>query len=148
MLAEVQAIDDPGALSRLFRGLDDGRAKLFVTWRLLRLRAQREALFLHGGYTAVHARGERSRHVVAFARRHGKGVVLCVAPRLVASLGIERGDLPCGERIWGDTRIEVPFLEDGAVLVDALTGREHRVENGALALAALLDIAPVSVLVL
>jgi (1->4)-alpha-D-glucan 1-alpha-D-glucosylmutase len=148
MLADVQAIDDPAALARLFSELDDGRAKLYVTWRLLRLRARREALFLHGGYTAVHAHGEHSRHVIAFARRHGKGAVLCVAPRLVAGLGIEPGDLPCGERVWGDTRIEVPFLDEGAVLVDALTGREHRIANGALALAALLDIAPVSVLVL
>ncbi len=146
MLADVQSIRSPEALARLFSALEDGRAKLYVTWRLLRLRAERETLFLHGGYTPVHARGTHARHVVAFARRHGRNVVVCVVPRLVAGLGIERGELPCGEHVWADTRIEVPFLEEGAVLVDAFTGHEQRVVNGALALAAILGVAPVSVL--
>ena len=53
--------------------------------------------------------------------------------------------MPCGA-IWNDTRVEIPFLADGTELRDAITGRVRRVARGGIALAELLDVAPVAVL--
>jgi (1->4)-alpha-D-glucan 1-alpha-D-glucosylmutase len=131
LLGEVSALGDvPGAeLDRVFGELDDGRAKLYLMWRLLHLRASREALFREGGYTAVRTTGTHSRHAVAFARRRAGEVCVTVAPRLLVGLGVKTGELPCGA-IWGDARIEIPFVAEGTVLRDVVTGREHRVHDG------------------
>ena len=49
----------------------DGRLKLWVIWHALRLRRTHPELFARGDYVAAAVTGERSRHVVAFARRDG-----------------------------------------------------------------------------
>jgi (1->4)-alpha-D-glucan 1-alpha-D-glucosylmutase len=109
------------------------------------LRKAREALFADGAYAPLRTSGERARHAIAFARRRGKEAAITVAPRLVASLGAPAGELPCGA-LWGDTRVEIPFLDAQAQLRDAITGRVRRLTDGGIALADLLDAAPVAVL--
>ena len=148
LLAQVSALGEtPGAaLDAVFGDLADGRAKLYLVWRLLQLRAAREALFRDGGYTAVRTTGSRARHAIAFARRHEGEICVTVAPRLMVGLGVATGQLPCGA-IWADTRIELPFAGADARLRDVVTGREHRVVEGGLALADLLARAPVAVLI-
>ncbi len=149
-LAALQALGDapaPEALREIFAALPDGRAKLYVTWRLLQLRCAHEALFCNAGYTIVRVRGEHARHAVAFARRHEGGCVVTVVPRLTAQLGVRPGTLPCGE-LWKDTAIELPFLAADARLIDAITGREVPLENHRVPLATLLALAPVAALTL
>ena len=131
----------------LFSSLADGRAKLYLFWRLLALRAGHEAVFLHGAYTALPTRGARSKHLVAYARRHGGETAVTVAPRLVASLGIRPGVLPCGEETWGDTRVDLPFLDEGTQLHDVVSRRDHRVAAGGIDAAALFAGTSVAVLV-
>jgi (1->4)-alpha-D-glucan 1-alpha-D-glucosylmutase len=149
MLARMEALVAPleGALAAMLESLDDGRAKLYVLWRMLQLRREREALFRSGGYTAVRATGALSRHLVAFARRHAGESVVLVAPRLVASLGIRPPDLPCGAGVWKETRLDLGFLRNGTVMRDAFTLRTHTVEEGGLDLAAILAHFPVAALV-
>jgi len=89
--------------------------------------------------------GEKSRHAVAFARRRGKEAAVTIAPRLMHGLGVEPGALPVGA-LWGDARVELPFLEEGDVVRDAITGRELRVTQGGLALADVLALASVAIL--
>ena len=147
-LAALEALGDapaPGALREIFAALPDGRAKLYVTWRLLQLRRAREALFCNAGYTIVRVRGEGARHAVAFARRHEGQCVITVVPRLTAQLGVRPGSLPCGA-LWGDTLLDLPFLEAGTSLRDAITGRRVTLDGRGIALATLLDAAPVAVL--
>jgi 4-alpha-glucanotransferase/(1->4)-alpha-D-glucan 1-alpha-D-glucosylmutase len=147
MLGEIERLGDaPGDRVRaIFANLDDGRAKLLVIRRLLRLRAEHEALFRNGGYHPIRTAGLRARHLIAFARRLEGAACITVAPRLIAGLGIRPRELPCGE-IWGDTRVELPFVADGTGLVDAITGTAHRVENGGIRVAQLLGAASVAVL--
>jgi (1->4)-alpha-D-glucan 1-alpha-D-glucosylmutase len=149
MMDEIAALPgDPGeAVASMLSTLEDGRAKLYVTWRLLQLRKQREALFRDGGYTAVRTTGQESKHVIAFARRQGGDVLVTVAPRLIAGLGVRPGNTPCDAKLWGEARIELPFVEEGATLRDAFTGRELRIEKGGLAVADVLAHFPVAVLV-
>jgi (1->4)-alpha-D-glucan 1-alpha-D-glucosylmutase len=149
MLGELERLGESApeaALSEIFHRLHDGRAKLYITWRLLQLRRRREALFREGGYTALRVTGETARHAVAFARRRGKEASVTIVPRLMFGLGVEPGTLPVGA-LWGDARLELPFLEEGDVLRDVMTGRELRVGGGGLALAQVLTLAPVAVLV-
>jgi len=117
-----------------------------VTWRLLQLRRAREVFFRDAGYTPVRSTGERAIHALAYARRLGKETVVAVIPRLMATLGMQPGQLPVGPGVWGDTRIDLPFVEDGTELRDALTGEVLRVEGGGLAVGAVLAHAPVAVL--
>jgi (1->4)-alpha-D-glucan 1-alpha-D-glucosylmutase len=150
MLSALERMAEPPGpgLADMLANLQDGRAKLYVTWRLLQLRREREALFRDGGYTPVRAAGERSRHLIAFARRHGGQAVITVAPRLIAGLGVGPGAAPCGAALWGDTRVETGFLKDGTVLRDAFTLRSHAVQDRGLMAATLLEDFPVAVLVL
>jgi (1->4)-alpha-D-glucan 1-alpha-D-glucosylmutase len=147
MLDQLEKLGDaPGERVReLFGNLADGRAKLWVIWRLLQLRNGNATLFQKGGYNPVRTTGARAKNLIAFARRHEGGACITVAPRLVASLGIRPGELPCGD-VWGDTRIELPFLDDGTELTNVISGERHRVERGAISLAKLLSSAPVAVL--
>jgi 4-alpha-glucanotransferase/(1->4)-alpha-D-glucan 1-alpha-D-glucosylmutase len=147
LLAELKAAgDSEGAGRAAFANLADGRAKLYLFWRLLQLRREREALFLKGGYTPLRVTGGRARHLVAYARRHGGEVAITVAPRLIASLGVGAGSLPCGAEIWGDTRVELPFLGEGTQLHDVVARRHLAVTDGAIAAADLFAGTPVAVL--
>ena len=143
----LEAAPDHATLAAMFGDRVEGRGKLFVMHRLLRLRHEREKLFLAGGYAPVRVRGAAARHVVAYSRRLGREASITVVPRLVLALGVAAGELPCGARVWGDTRIELPFFAEGTALTDAVSGRERRIEGSGLGIAQLLDAAPVAVLV-
>ena len=102
---------------------EDGRCKLYVTYRGLRLRRARPELFHHGEYVPLSAKGSLERHVVAFARRHQDAAVIVVAPRLLATLVEEPRRLPLGSQVWSDTVVPIPWLAPQARLTNVLTGR-------------------------
>ena len=149
LLAEMEGWGDaPGErLAQLRTSFADGRAKLYVLWRLLQARKAREALFTSGSYTGLHANGERAKNLVAYARRHEGESAIVVAPRLIASLGLAREQWPCGAGVWKDTRVEVPFLKDGTVLRNVLTGESIEVRDAVLDVGRLLEEFPTAVLV-
>ncbi|HET7548595.1 MAG TPA: malto-oligosyltrehalose synthase, partial [Usitatibacter sp.] len=144
-LCALPEAPDEAQLREIFTASVDGRAKLYVMSRLLRLRQAHEALFVEGSYAPLRTSGTHARHVVAYARRRGKECAVTVVPRLVGALGVKTGELPCGE-MWGDTRVEIPFLAADAQVRDVLTGRSLKLVDGGIALADLLRAAPVSVL--
>ncbi len=149
LLAEVKGIGilAPGSRGReLFGNPHDGRAKLYFTWRLLALRREWRDVFLHGGYTPLAAAGSRAQNVVAYARRHQGRTVIAIGGRLFAGMGIGEPALPCGESVWGDTRIAVSFLREGAHLTDVLSGNRISVENGTFAMARAWSDLPGAVL--
>jgi (1->4)-alpha-D-glucan 1-alpha-D-glucosylmutase len=92
----------------------DGRVKLYVTMRTLKLRQERRDTFLGGRYVAVPAAGEKAPLVCAYARGEGPGTVIvagCVRP-VRAACGSER--LPVGA-LWGDTGLFVPAGVSGTL---------------------------------
>jgi (1->4)-alpha-D-glucan 1-alpha-D-glucosylmutase len=97
---------------RLVESWQDGRIKLFVTWKLLRLRREEPQLFLEGRYLPLAVSGDRAPHACAFARQLPGSTLLVAAPRLCARLPGADSRLPVGAATWGDTRVECP--DDGA----------------------------------
>jgi (1->4)-alpha-D-glucan 1-alpha-D-glucosylmutase len=113
LLASLQSIDmdacvDRGLTQSLIDTLQDGRCKLFLTWKVLQFRRQHEALFRDGDYVPLRVVGQQAANVCAFARRHEGKLAITIAPRLYLRLLGERPDPPLGESIWGDTAIELP----------------------------------------
>ncbi len=119
----------------------DGRIKLAVLQRLLRLRRERPELFLEGDYVPVAVEGARADRVIAFERRLGRERALVVVPR--RTVGLARGDAHLPR--FGDTGLVLPRGASGRRR-DVLTGEDvdlgtsRRVDD-------LLKMFPVSVLV-
>jgi (1->4)-alpha-D-glucan 1-alpha-D-glucosylmutase len=96
----------PGAehWAELHREAADGRIKQLVTWRLLRLRHERNLLFREGNYVALSVAGAAEEHAVAFGRVHEHEALLVVVARLTCTL--------CG----GDDAAWSPALWEGTTL--------------------------------
>ncbi|MEJ7929146.1 malto-oligosyltrehalose synthase [Ramlibacter sp. AN1015] len=113
----------------------DGRAKLWIAWRLLGLRRRDPALFERGDYQPLDATGTRAANVLAFARRHEGRMLVTIAGRLWSQLPCDAGTPPVGSAAWGDTTVDVAGLPDGARLTSVLDGAEFVVREGRIALA-------------
>jgi (1->4)-alpha-D-glucan 1-alpha-D-glucosylmutase len=137
LLEELQRLESKGLVS-LVRELvaqpQDGRIKLYVTYKALNFRCVQRNLFTQGIYVPLTASGAREDHVVAFARRLDNQWVLVAVPHLGMKLSSSakpferlrvRIDLfprlgmklspsakpPLGKRLWKETLLHLP---DGA----------------------------------
>jgi len=109
----------------LVEHMEDGRCKLLLTWKVLQLRRTQPLLFRHGAYRRLRVRGEHAANICAFSRRLGPRRVVIIAPRLYRRLLAERGGLPLGAEVWGDTLIELPREPRGRTAFrSVLDGRE------------------------
>ncbi len=136
---------DIAQLPALVAAAHDGRAKLWIAWRLLALRRERPALFRDGDYVPLDVVGAHAEHVVAFARRHDGAVLVAIAGRLYARWLGEPGPAALGEAAWADTAVAID-LPDGTRLTDALTGASIVVEQGRIAVGAAFARLPVAAL--
>ncbi|MDM0013294.1 malto-oligosyltrehalose synthase [Variovorax sp. J22P168] len=149
----LAASESPAALAAAVRGFalsaPDGRAKLWLIWRLLSLRRRRPLLFREGSYEPLEVRGEHAGHVIAFLRRHEGQVLVLIAVRLHAQLDRAAGGRqpPLGGKVWGDTRVLLPADLGAEALVDVLTGAAHPPFAGVVELAAVLRDFPGAALV-
>jgi (1->4)-alpha-D-glucan 1-alpha-D-glucosylmutase len=149
-LADAQALWAAGgagcteALQQRLRTAPDGRAKFWVSWRLLQCRQAHPELFRQGDYLPLEVRGPRAELVVASARRHAGQWLVAVALRLPASLGLAPGALPVGD-VWEGTEVLLPGGAP-AHLRDTLTDTVHTAADGALPLATLFAVLPVAAL--
>ncbi|WP_129124992.1 malto-oligosyltrehalose synthase [Geomonas oryzae] len=110
-LTELKRREQEEGAPSLWGGLlerEDERAKLFLIYRVLNYRLEHKELFDAGEYLPLEAKGERARHLCAFARKAGGGVVIVAAARLVATLMPEEGSSPLGEAVWQDTLLLLP----------------------------------------
>jgi (1->4)-alpha-D-glucan 1-alpha-D-glucosylmutase len=129
------------AAGQLLASWHDGRLKLYATRALLQARRASRELFASGAYRPLEA---STPHVVAFARRLGPRVVLCVVPRLTYALA-GPGRFAVGTRVWGSETVSVPSWGRGQY-EDVLTGRPVEARSGALELSDALRTLPVAVL--
>ena len=140
LLGELEALADPRPL---LDTLHDGRAKLWVTSRMLALRRKLPELFRDGGYAPLAAGGRHAEHVLAFARTHANGTVVVVAGRLYAKMLRDAGKLPLGDA-WGDTVVALP--PGATTLENVLTGERCEAQDGVLGLARACARFPVAAL--
>ena len=141
-----EAAIGPQALFReLLASGADGRVKLYLIYRVLNFRRQRQELFDQGDYLPLEVQGEKSRHLCAFARRLQGRVVIAVAPRLVATLLVEPELAPLGERVWQTTQLLLPEGAGGR-LRNIVNGAELDAVGRTVPLAELFAEAPVALL--
>ena len=130
--------------------MQDGRIKMYVTWKTLRLRNENPKIFRTGEYTPLQTVGENARHAIAFARSLGDSRVLVVVPRLSAQLAGSQLRLPTGAQAWAETAIQLPDSSETSFR-NVFTGEEVPLERtgniGALKVASVLREFPVAVLV-
>jgi (1->4)-alpha-D-glucan 1-alpha-D-glucosylmutase len=93
----------------LLERMEDGRAKLYATWKSLAARRAHPSLFSLGEYHALEARGARASRLCAFARVNAGAAAVLVAPRLIGAI-VDTAGVPLGRAAWADTSI---VLSDG-----------------------------------
>lgn len=150
-LAEMAALLGQGDIAQRVAGFarapHDGKAKLWLTWRMLALRKEFALLFRDGAYAGLLSGGAQAAHVLAFERQHEGARVLSVSGRLFARLlGGQPGALPLGAGAWQDTYVAVPDLADGTPLYNVLTSETLLVENGRIVMARAFVSFPAAVL--
>ena len=100
--------------------MEDGRIKLYVTYKALQLRKEMRELFEKGEYIPLEVVGTRSEHVIAFARRLLDMTVITAVPRFLARI-LPTPDTPF-HGIWEDTVIVVPGGAGDQGYTNVLTG--------------------------
>jgi malto-oligosyltrehalose synthase len=141
MLSQLPAVSASAARD-LLSHWSDGRIKLYVTTALLGMRRNARQLFAHGTY---HPLATSSEHVIAFARRRGPQVALCLVPRLTYRFA-GPGRFATGRRVWESETVSVPSWASGT-FEDVLTAREIECSNGILDIDQAFGILPVATLV-
>ena len=145
MLAELDSGEWSGVrLQQLVDEWQDGRIKLHVTSRGLRLRNDLPELFALGAYEPLAATGKQRGKVLAFARQYAGEWVAFVAT--VRSAGSpDAASMPRGD-VWGTTTLRVPPGAPGrwrnVLSAEVVAARPA----GGLALADVLRDAPVAIL--
>jgi (1->4)-alpha-D-glucan 1-alpha-D-glucosylmutase len=136
---EVTRDGESPFLDQSLKSLEDGRLKVYLTWRLLRLRRERANLFLDGDYTPVGAGGRLRDHVIAFSRKLGGERVLVACSRFFTRLP----DPPVGDA-WEGNHLVLPAESEGGYR-ELLSGRFLAAAR-ALPLAEVFRRAPFAVL--
>jgi (1->4)-alpha-D-glucan 1-alpha-D-glucosylmutase len=133
LLEEVQT----ESAEALFKTWQDGRIKMSITSRLLRLRRLAPTLFGAGSYYSFYANGELANCCVAFSRELDSQMILVIAPRFTTRLGTPESGLA-----WKET--ELLFDKTLPAMVDQLTGRTLKAGLDAIPLNS-LDAFPFAV---
>ncbi|MGA3351712.1 MAG: malto-oligosyltrehalose synthase [Acidimicrobiales bacterium] len=132
------------AAGALLREWANGRVKLFTIRALLQFRRAEPQLFDKGTYELLEVTGDHKGHLVAFARRHRRSLVVALVPRLMLEIA-GAGKFPTDARVWGGTVVMVPGAAPSH-LTDVLTGKTVPLSRGRLKVRDALDPLPVSVL--
>ncbi len=110
LLMEMKRKEESGLPDLIDELLSTGEAdslKLFTIHRAMAARNAAKELFDEGDYVRLRATGSRSNHIIAYARRTGEQWALTIAPRFLTSI-VSENELPLGQEVWGDTKIEMP----------------------------------------
>jgi (1->4)-alpha-D-glucan 1-alpha-D-glucosylmutase len=94
-------------VKQLLERWEDGRVKLYVTYKALNTRRADRTLFQDGDYIPLQSNGPRQEHICTFGRRLGDTWALTIVPRLLTGL-VPVGTPPIGRQAWGDDRLLLP----------------------------------------
>src|SRR5262249_34973356 len=99
----------PELCRELTENMEDGRIKLYLTWKTLCFRGSNRELFGEGTYLPLQVQGMHAERVCSFARVRGRQAVVVVAPRLWATL-LAESNYRYDPQIWKDTAVELPAV--------------------------------------
>ena len=115
-LAGLKAAEAEIGPRKLFRKLldsrEDGRIKLYIIYRCLNFRRDRNDLFQRGDYRPLEAQGARARHVCAFTRQANGWVSLRWCRGSWRRWSPRRGSSPRGSRSGRIPRCRSPKAPD------------------------------------
>jgi len=131
-------------IDELFSSQEDGRIKLFLTYRVLQARKENLAVFQKGDYLPLDVSGKFKDHIVAFARSSGNKMSIAIAPRFLTSL-VQPGEYPLGKQVWDDTYLQLPSAAPLA-WKDAITSQMIQAD-GTLQIGKALKHFPVALLI-
>ncbi len=138
-------------VSALCDALEDGRAKLLIIRSALALRERWPGVFQQGKYLQLAVKGEHSAHLCAYARIAGERAVITVAPRFFAQLLGDVDTLPLGEKVWGNTTVDMPSHRRYNQYTCAFTGKllkpHQRLSGWCLPVAQVLAEFPVGLII-
>ncbi|MFP5222139.1 MAG: malto-oligosyltrehalose synthase [Acidobacteriota bacterium] len=117
--------DRKNLLLQLVEHPEDGRIKMFLTWKSLRTRRDYPELFRKGDYRPLVFEGGRREMAFGFARSLEGNMALTVVPRFFAKAVGEEAHFPLGA-FWEDTALYMP---ESTGLTDVFTGREFPAEE-------------------
>jgi (1->4)-alpha-D-glucan 1-alpha-D-glucosylmutase len=146
-LNEIQRLENDGLTGLLddMQGQwEDGRIKLYLTYRGLNFRSRNSELFQKGEYLPLEARGRNSGHILAFARRYENRWAITVAPRLAVGL-TSPGKLSLNLCAWGEDYLHLP-ADVPTSWRNILTGQSLRSPEHTLRLAEVFSGFPVALL--
>ena len=142
--------DFTGFLKELLDKWEDGYIKLYITSKALAFRRENQVLFMEGAYIPLTGDGALSDHFCGFARQQNNKSVLVIVPRLLTPVLNFNPEAPLGEKVWGDTGIEIPDEIPGDTFKNILTGEKVevflRAEKRELSLAGVFSSFPVVML--
>jgi (1->4)-alpha-D-glucan 1-alpha-D-glucosylmutase len=132
--------------------LEDGRAKLLITRSALALRERWPGVFQQGSYLQLAVKGEHAANLCAYARIDGERAVITVAPRFFAQLLGDIDTLPLGEKVWGNTTVDMPFPPRDNQYTCAFTGKvlkpqQQRLSGWCMPVAQVLTEFPVGLII-
>ncbi|MEO8369140.1 MAG: malto-oligosyltrehalose synthase [Candidatus Solibacter sp.] len=126
------------SMRELMEHWHDGAVKLFVTSRILRLRAAQSNLFERGAYEPILSAGPRADCICAYARIEDGCALLVVTARFPARREMDAE--------WLRTTLALPPRLAGKKFRNILTGTRLSASDVELALDLVLDALPVAVL--
>lgn len=100
---EYATRDEDAFAGELLGSWQDGRIKMYLTWKLLSLRQANRESFIDGGYLPLETSGPFSENLCAFARDR----ILVIVPRLLGAVIGASMRAPLGE-IWENTHVVLP----------------------------------------
>jgi (1->4)-alpha-D-glucan 1-alpha-D-glucosylmutase len=145
-LIQQEQLGQQSLVEQILKFWQDGRIKLYVTYKALNIRRAYQDIFQEGNYAPLPIEGQRREHVCAFGRNMRKKWAITVVPRFVPRL-VDIGYLPCGQQVWGNDILILP--EDAPQnWLNVLTGEKLRAFDGrkGLSLAEVFHIFPVAFL--
>jgi (1->4)-alpha-D-glucan 1-alpha-D-glucosylmutase len=99
--------DIKGYISKLLDEKENGKLKLFLTYRALLCRNQNSELFSEGDYLPLEIEGDKKDNIAAYARVLEKKMIVTVVPRFAVGL-CDQESFPLGENVWGETSVILP----------------------------------------
>jgi len=141
-----RALDASADLPELLTTWRDGRIKQSLIAQALNLRAEHAELFRRGAYQALEVVGSQAHRVLAFARSMEGKRAIVIVPIRCAELLKNSAEPRIDARLWGDTRVKLPFATSD-IHLKGLFSATAVTTQGELMISAALGDFPVNLFI-